>query len=78
MRRCRYTIVGVSFADQVFGIPGKVALITGGYRGIGAAISLGLAEMGAKIAVTGIESAQATAFRRIYARPGPRRIFGNL
>jgi gluconate 5-dehydrogenase len=54
--------VGVSFADQVFGIPGKVALITGGYRGIGAAISLGLAEMGAKIAVTGIESAQAMAF----------------
>jgi gluconate 5-dehydrogenase len=54
--------VGVSFADQVFGIPGKVALITGGYRGIGAAISLGLAEMGARIAVTGIECAQATAF----------------
>ncbi len=43
--------------EQIFGVRGKIALITGGYRGIGAAISLGLAEMGAKIAVTGIESA---------------------
>src|SRR5258707_14650187 len=48
--------------NQIFGIDGKVALITGGYRGIGAAISLGLAEMGAKIAVTGIEGAQAAEF----------------
>jgi gluconate 5-dehydrogenase len=58
----RDTIMGVSFADQIFGISGKVALVTGGYRGIGAAISLGLAGMGARIAVTGIESAKAAAF----------------
>src|SRR5258706_16333309 len=48
--------------DQIFGVHGKIALITGGYRGIGAAISSGLAEMGAKIAVTGIEGAQANEF----------------
>jgi NAD(P)-dependent dehydrogenase (short-subunit alcohol dehydrogenase family) len=52
----------VSFADQVFGIAGKVALVTGGYRGLGAAISLGLAEMGAKLAITGIEVDQARHF----------------
>jgi len=42
---------------QIFGIRGKIALVTGGYRGIGAAVSVGLAAMGAKVAVTGIEGA---------------------
>jgi NADP-dependent 3-hydroxy acid dehydrogenase YdfG/pimeloyl-ACP methyl ester carboxylesterase len=56
------TVSGVSLADRVFGIDGKVSLITGGYSGIGAAVSLGLAEMGAKIAVAGIEGDQAAAF----------------
>jgi len=43
-------------------IDGRVALITGGYSGLGKAISLGLAECGAKIAVAGIEGAQAAEF----------------
>jgi len=48
--------------EQIFGVRGEVALVTGGYRGIGAAISNGLAEVGAKVAVTGIEAAQAVDF----------------
>ena len=52
----------MALIEQIFGVQGKVALITGGYRGLGAAISNGLAEMGAKVAVTGIEAALAVAF----------------
>ena len=49
----------MSVAEHIFGIRDKVALVTGGYRGIGAAIASGFAGMGAKLAVTGIEGAQA-------------------
>ena len=52
----------MSFAEEVFGVRGKVALITGGYRGLGAAITEGLAKMGACVAITGIETAQAGEF----------------
>jgi gluconate 5-dehydrogenase len=45
--------------SDVLGLGGKVALITGGYSGIGAAISLALAEAGAKVAVTGYEGEKA-------------------
>ena len=45
-------------------IDGKVALITGGYSGLGKAISLGLAAQGASIAVAGIERAQAAEFAK--------------
>ena len=40
----------------------KVALITGGYSGLGKAISIGLAAQGARIAVAGIEGVQAAEF----------------
>jgi len=52
----------MSLAERLFGLRGKAALITGGYSGLGKAISLGLAEMGARIAVAGIEGAQAAEF----------------
>jgi NAD(P)-dependent dehydrogenase (short-subunit alcohol dehydrogenase family) len=44
-------------------LDGKVALVTGGYGGIGASVSRGLAALGAKVAVAGhnAEKAQACA-----------------
>ena len=52
----------MSFAERTFGVANKVALVTGGYRGLGAAIAVGLAEMGARVAITGIEADIAKSF----------------
>jgi NAD(P)-dependent dehydrogenase (short-subunit alcohol dehydrogenase family) len=48
--------------EQLFRLDGKVALVTGGYGGIGEAVSRGLASSGAKVAVTGHNGASAAAF----------------
>jgi NAD(P)-dependent dehydrogenase (short-subunit alcohol dehydrogenase family) len=40
---------------------GKVALVTGGYGGIGAAVCRGLADLGAKVAVAGRDAQKAKA-----------------
>jgi NAD(P)-dependent dehydrogenase (short-subunit alcohol dehydrogenase family) len=49
--------------EKMFRLDGKVALVTGGYGGIGEAVSRGLIAVGAKVAVTGHnrEKAQACA-----------------
>jgi NAD(P)-dependent dehydrogenase (short-subunit alcohol dehydrogenase family) len=39
--------------EKLFRLDGKAALVTGGYGGIGEAVSRGLIAMGAKVAVTG-------------------------
>jgi NAD(P)-dependent dehydrogenase (short-subunit alcohol dehydrogenase family) len=48
--------------EQILVVRGRIALITGGYRRIGAASGLGMAEMGAKIAVAGTEGAEGAEF----------------
>jgi len=49
-----------SFAE-LFRLEGKVALVTGGYGGIGETISRGLAEMGAHVAIAGHNREKAEA-----------------
>jgi NAD(P)-dependent dehydrogenase (short-subunit alcohol dehydrogenase family) len=49
-------------AEQLFRLDGKVAPVTGGYGGIGEAVSFGLARLGAKVAVTGHNGAKAAAW----------------
>jgi len=47
--------------DDLYRLDGKVALVTGGYGGIGEAVCRGLAALGAKIAVAGHNGARAVA-----------------
>jgi len=60
----------MTFEEQRFGITDRVALVTGGYSGLGAAISLGLAASGARIAISGIEGDKAAAFARMLESKG--------
>jgi NAD(P)-dependent dehydrogenase (short-subunit alcohol dehydrogenase family) len=51
----------MSSPAQLFRLDGKVALVTGGYGGIGEAVSRGLAGMGAQVAVAGHNREKAEA-----------------
>jgi NAD(P)-dependent dehydrogenase (short-subunit alcohol dehydrogenase family) len=51
----------MSPAEQVFRLDGKIALVTGGYGGIGASVSRGLADAGAKVAISGPNADKAAA-----------------
>jgi NAD(P)-dependent dehydrogenase (short-subunit alcohol dehydrogenase family) len=55
--------------DQ-FRLDGKVALVTGGYGGIGAAVSHGLARVGARVAVSGHDAEKAAARARALSEEG--------
>jgi gluconate 5-dehydrogenase len=50
--------------EKYFGLGGKVALVTGGYGGIGAAVCEGLASMGARVAIAGHNEEKAQALAR--------------
>ena len=52
----------MGLSEQLLRLDGKVALVTGGFGGIGAAVSRGLGAMGAKVAVTGNDAKLAAAF----------------
>lgn len=48
--------------DKLFRLDGKVALVTGGYGGIGQVVVPGLAQAGAKVAIAGQSSEKAARF----------------
>jgi NAD(P)-dependent dehydrogenase (short-subunit alcohol dehydrogenase family) len=51
----------MSSLDRLFRFDGKVALVTGGYGGIGEVVSRGLAQAGARVAVAGHNAEKAQA-----------------
>jgi gluconate 5-dehydrogenase len=56
--------------QNVFRLDGRVALVTGGYGGIGEAVSRALAEAGARVAVTGHNAEKASACVEALRRQG--------
>lgn len=58
--------------EQLFQLDGKVALVTGGYGGFGAAICEGLAELGASVAVAGHNAEKAETFATRLRERGAR------
>lgn len=50
----------MSYLDELFGLAGKVAVVTGGGRGIGQAVALGLAKAGAEVALLSRSGADET------------------
>ncbi len=50
--------------SELFDLTGKVALVTGGNTGLGRAMALGLADAGARVAVTGRDPARNDAIAR--------------
>jgi NAD(P)-dependent dehydrogenase (short-subunit alcohol dehydrogenase family) len=58
------------FLDRLFRLDGKVALVTGGYGGIGEVVSRGLSSVGAKVAIAGHQADKAAACAAALATDG--------
>ncbi len=56
--------------DNLFSLDGRVALVTGGNRGLGRAIALGFQRAGARVAVTGRDGAKNAEIGRELAEDG--------
>jgi NAD(P)-dependent dehydrogenase (short-subunit alcohol dehydrogenase family) len=56
--------------EELFRLDGKVALVTGGYGGIGEAVSRGLAHLGARVAIAGHNAGKAAAAAEALAGRG--------
>jgi NAD(P)-dependent dehydrogenase (short-subunit alcohol dehydrogenase family) len=56
--------------EQLFRLDGKVALVTGGYGGIGEAVCRGLAAVGAKVGVSGHNADKAAACAEAIRKQG--------
>ncbi len=56
--------------ERLFRLDGKVALVTGGYGGIGAAVSRGLAAAGARVAVSGHDGEKAARCADVLKQEG--------
>jgi NAD(P)-dependent dehydrogenase (short-subunit alcohol dehydrogenase family) len=50
----------MNYLDQLFGLNGKVAIVTGGSRGIGQVVAIGLARAGAEVAIFSRSEAKDT------------------
>lgn len=50
----------MGYLDEIFGLKGKVAIVTGGGRGIGQTVAIGLAKAGAEVVVIARSNADET------------------
>ncbi len=60
----------MEFINEMFGLEGKVALVTGGTHGIGMACGMALGKAGAKVCVNDIDEEKLASAKEEYAKAG--------
>lgn len=61
----RERLVPVGFADRLFRLDDRVAVVTGGARGLGAAIAAGLGQVGARVVIADLDGTGAREYAGI-------------